>query len=107
VLSNIAVPAGTTLDLTSLSTGTHVIFSGTTSFGYKEWSGPLVSVSGTAITVTGTSGHVLDGGGAQWWDGQGTNGGKTKPKFFYARMSASLNFPLSALLSKVQSERRY
>jgi polygalacturonase len=84
VLQNIAVPAGTTLDLTSLSTGTHVIFSGTTTFGYKEWSGPLISVSGTSITVSGTTGHVLDGGGAQWWDGQGTNGGKTKPKFFYA-----------------------
>jgi len=27
---------------------------------------------------------VIDGGGARWWDGKGTNGGKTKPKFFYA-----------------------
>ena len=61
-----------------------MIFEGTTSFGYKEWSGPLVSVSGTDITVTGASGHVIDGGGARWWDGQGSNGGKTKPKFFYA-----------------------
>jgi len=26
----------------------------------------------------------LNGGGARWWDGKGTNGGKTKPKFFYA-----------------------
>ncbi|KAH7136094.1 polygalacturonase [Dendryphion nanum] len=83
-LNNIAVPAGTTLDLTKLTTGTTVIFSGTTSFGYKEWEGPLISVSGTKITVKGASGHVIDGNGAKWWDGKGSNGGKTKPKFFYA-----------------------
>ncbi|MCJ1308694.1 Polygalacturonase 1 [Agyrium rufum] len=84
VLSNIAVPSGTTLDLTKLTSGTHVIFQGTTTFGYKEWAGPLISVSGTNINVTGASGSLIDGGGARWWDGQGTNGGKTKPKFFYA-----------------------
>jgi len=84
VLDNIPVPSGTTLDLTGLSSGTHVIFEGTTTFGYKEWSGPLVSVSGTDITVTGASGSVIDGDGARWWDGKGSNGGKKKPKFFYA-----------------------
>ena len=84
VLNSVAVPAGTTLDLTKLTTGTHVIFEGTTTFGYEEWSGPLISVSGTSITVTGASGSVIDGNGARWWDGEGSNGGKTKPKFFYA-----------------------
>ncbi|KAJ5133681.1 hypothetical protein N7448_001295 [Penicillium atrosanguineum] len=84
VLSSVAVPAGTTLDLTGLNKGTTVIFEGETTFGYKEWSGPLVSVSGTDITVQGASGAYLNGDGARWWDGKGTNGGKTKPKFFYA-----------------------
>ena len=84
VLDNIAVPSGTTLDLTDLADDTTVIFEGTTTFGYKEWSGPLISVSGTGITVDGASGHVINGEGAKWWDGEGTNGGKTKPKFFYA-----------------------
>lgn len=84
VLNNVAVPAGTTLDLTKLNAGTTVTFQGTTSFGYKEWEGPLISVSGTKITVNGASGHVIDGNGAKWWDGKGSNGGKTKPKFFYA-----------------------
>ncbi|KUJ08893.1 polygalacturonase E precursor [Mollisia scopiformis] len=84
ILSALAVPSGTTLDLTDLNEGTTVIFEGITTFGYEEWSGPLVSVSGTDITVTQTSGAYLDGGGAQWWDGEGSNGGKTKPKFFYA-----------------------
>jgi polygalacturonase len=41
-------------------------------------------VSGTDITVTQTSGAYLDGKGADYWDGGGSNSGKTKPKFFYA-----------------------
>ncbi|KAH7382300.1 glycoside hydrolase [Pyrenochaeta sp. MPI-SDFR-AT-0127] len=84
VIKDMTVPAGTTLDLTKLKSGTTVTFQGTTTFGYKEWSGPLISVSGTNIKVVGASGHVIDGNGAKWWDGKGSNGGKTKPKFFYA-----------------------
>jgi len=84
VLSNVAVPSGVTLDLTGLTANTQVIFEGTTTFGYKEWAGPLVSVSGKGIKVSGASGSVLDGDGSRWWDGEGSNGGKTKPKFFYA-----------------------
>ncbi|XXG97668.1 hypothetical protein Hte_003975 [Hypoxylon texense] len=82
----IAVPAGETLDLTDLADGTSVTFQGTTTFG----EGPLVSVSGVNVAVTGAGGHVLDGDGARWWDGQGSNGGKTKPKFFAAhKLNAS------------------
>ncbi|KAK6218130.1 rRNA-processing protein bfr2 [Pestalotiopsis sp. IQ-011] len=84
ILNGITVPAGTTLDMTGLKTGTTVTFQGTTSFGYKEWEGPLVSFSGSSITIQGASGHSIDAGGARWWDGKGSNGGKTKPKFFYA-----------------------
>lgn len=90
-LKDITVPAGTTLDLTGLNSGTHVIFQGTTTFGYKEWSGPLISVSGSNILVEGASGHVIDGNGAKWWDGEGSNGGKTKPKFFYAHSLKNSN----------------
>jgi polygalacturonase len=57
-----------------------VTFQGTTTFAYKEWKGPLISVSGTNITVNGATGHVIDGNGPKWWDGQGGNGGKDKPK---------------------------
>ncbi|KAJ5920135.1 hypothetical protein N7516_010993 [Penicillium verrucosum] len=83
-LNNVEVPAGTTLDLTGLKTGTTVVFEGITTFGYKEWKGPLVSVSGTSITVKGAAGAQLNGDGARWWDSKGGNGGKTKPKFFNA-----------------------
>ncbi|KAM0701492.1 hypothetical protein Q7P35_011854 [Cladosporium inversicolor] len=82
-LDSLVVPAGAPLDLTKLAKGTHVIFKGTTTFGYKEWEGPLVSVSGDSLTIDGT-GATLDGDGARWWDTKGSNGGKTKPKFFYA-----------------------
>jgi len=83
VLSSIPVPSGTTLDLSGLTQGTHVIFEGTTTFGYEEWSGPLIEIGGTDITVTAASGALLNGDGARWWDGKGSNtGGKTKPNFF-------------------------
>ncbi|KAF8450157.1 polygalacturonase 1 [Terfezia claveryi] len=83
-IGDLEVPAGRTLDLTKLKAGTTVLFTGKVTFGYKQWLGPLVSVSGTNITVAGKPGNVLDGRGASWWDGKGSNGGKTKPKFFFA-----------------------
>ncbi|KAL4889328.1 glycoside hydrolase [Aspergillus ambiguus] len=84
ILSSVAVPSGTTLDLGDLPDDTTVIFEGETTWGYEEWSGPLLRISGTGITVKGASGAYLNGDGARWWDGEGSNGGKTKPKFFYA-----------------------
>ncbi|CAZ86520.1 unnamed protein product [Tuber melanosporum] len=83
-IGDFTVPAGQTLDLTDLLTGTTVTFTGTLCFGYKEWTGPLVSVSGTDVHIVGAPGSVLDGDGARWWDTKGGNGGKKKPKFFAA-----------------------
>jgi len=103
-LSNVVVPAGQSLDLTGLKSGTTVTFAGTTSFGYKEWEGPLIDADGT-ITITGASGHLIDGGGARWWDGQGSNGGKTKPKFFAAhKMTNAKISNLSIKNTPVQGE---
>lgn len=84
VLSNIQVPAGDTLDLSDVKDGTKISFEGTTSFGYKEWDGPLIRFGGSKITVSAADDAVIDGEGSRWWDGEGTNGGKTKPKFMYA-----------------------
>ncbi|KAH6976291.1 polygalacturonase [Ilyonectria sp. MPI-CAGE-AT-0026] len=103
VLSDVAVPSGTTLDLSDLNDNTHVIFKGTTTWGYKEWAGPLLQIAGTSVTVEGAS-ATLDAGGARWWDGKGTDG-KVKPKFFFAHGLTSsvinnlhiLNTPLMAV----------
>lgn len=61
-----------------------VIFEGETTWGYEEWAGPLLQIEGTGITIEGASGAYLNPDGARWWDGEGSSGGKTKPKFFYA-----------------------
>lgn len=84
VLSNIAVPAGETLDLSDAADGATITFEGKTTFGYKEWKGPLIRLGGSGVTVTAAKDAVIDGEGKRWWDSKGTNGGKTKPKFMYA-----------------------
>lgn len=82
-ISGVTVPSGETLDLTDLEDDTAVVFAGTTTWDYAEWDGPLLSISGTGIKISGTSDHTLDGQGALWWDGEGDDG-VAKPKFFYA-----------------------
>ncbi|QPH06387.1 hypothetical protein C2857_004819 [Epichloe festucae Fl1] len=83
-LSNVNVPARQTLDLSRLKDNTRVIFSEETTFEYAEWAGPLISFSGNSISIEGAPGHIIDCNGKRWWDSKGTNGGKQKPKFFFA-----------------------
>ncbi|KAF4547067.1 putative glycosyl hydrolases family 28 protein 2 [Elsinoe fawcettii] len=95
-LSNLAVPAGQTLDLSNLKTGTKVNFIGTSTFGFAVWEGektarqrldernrrslgPLVRITGNGITVTGEPSSVLDELGPQYWD---KGNGIGKPQFF-------------------------
>ncbi|XP_018329552.1 endopolygalacturonase I-like [Agrilus planipennis] len=84
VIENLRVPAGKTLDLTGIS-DTSITFRGNISFGYAEWKGPLVLISGSNVNITGERGHVFDGQGARWWDTLGGNGGVRKPRFFKIR----------------------
>lgn len=84
VLKDIEVPAGETLDLSKAKDGSKITFEGKTTFGYKEWKGPLIRFGGSDITITAAKDAVIDGEGSRWWDGEGTNGGKKKPKFMYA-----------------------
>lgn len=105
ILDGLTVPGGVTLDMTDLPDGTVVIFEGTTTFGYEEWDGPLFAVSGTNVKVAGESSgsSVLDGQGALYWDGEGSNGGVTKPKFFQAHdLTDSLIETLTILNPPVQ-----
>ncbi|THH28858.1 hypothetical protein EUX98_g5324 [Antrodiella citrinella] len=76
-INTFTVPAGKTFDL-SLGTGTTVNLVGDVSFGNETWEGPLFQISGSGITFNG-NGHTFDGGGPFYWDGQGGNGGVTKP----------------------------
>ncbi|KAF8208977.1 glycosyl hydrolases family 28-domain-containing protein [Mycena galopus ATCC 62051] len=82
VLSNLAVPSSTTLNLSKLKTGTTVTFAGKTTFAYTDWDSDLIDIGGEDITIQGASGSVIDGNGQAWWDGQGSNGGTTKPDHF-------------------------
>jgi polygalacturonase len=65
--------------LNDLIDGTTVTFAGTTTFGETADADfdPIV-ISGTDITITGAEGHVIDGNGEAYWDGEGSNGGTDK-----------------------------
>ncbi|KAH8891203.1 family 28 glycosyl hydrolase [Thozetella sp. PMI_491] len=83
VLSDISAPPSSTIDLQGLQTGAVVTFAGTTTFGTTVDSSfdPIV-ISGTNYTITGAEGHIIDGNGQAYWDGQGSNGGGAKPNHF-------------------------
>ena len=83
VLNNIAMPASTALDLTKLKTGATVTFEGKTTFAKTSDSDftPIL-VGGTDITITASSGAIIDGNGQAYWDGLGSNGGVDKPNKF-------------------------
>nr|ACL80126.1 endo-polygalacturonase PG1 [Thanatephorus cucumeris] len=76
-IKGFTVPAGKTFEL-SLLDNTVVNMEGDVKFGVANWAGPLFSVSGKGITFNG-NGHTFDGQGPSYWDGQGGNGGVTKP----------------------------
>ncbi|OSD00513.1 glycoside hydrolase family 28 protein [Trametes coccinea BRFM310] len=76
-INSFTVPAGETFNL-DLADGTTVNMQGDVTFAVKNWDGPLFQVSGKSITFNG-NGHTFDGNGPSYWDGQGGNGGVTKP----------------------------
>ncbi|KAI0089452.1 endo-polygalacturonase PG1 [Irpex rosettiformis] len=77
VINGFTVPAGKTLQL-DLQSGAQVTLNGDITFGTKEWAGPLFQISGTNVNFNG-NGHTFNGQGEWYWDGQGSNGGTTKP----------------------------
>ncbi|KAI4596733.1 hypothetical protein KJ359_005075 [Pestalotiopsis sp. 9143b] len=83
VLQDLYAPANSSIDLTDLKNGSTVTFAGTTSFGDTPDHDFLpIQISGSGLTITGAEGHVLEGNGAAYWDGQGSNGGGSKPNWF-------------------------
>ncbi|KAK0202299.1 glycoside hydrolase family 28 protein [Desarmillaria ectypa] len=74
------VPSGSTLTL-SPTAGATVTMAGDITFAKTSSSGPLFTIDGANVTFQG-AGHKFDGNGTSYWDGQGTNGGVTKPHPF-------------------------
>ncbi|KAF4315849.1 hypothetical protein BBO99_00008909 [Phytophthora kernoviae] len=99
-IKSLTVPAGVTLDLSDLKTGASVVFSGTTTFGKKKWSGPLVLLTGTDLTVSGSG--TLDGQGSWYWK-QGTS--ITRPVFF--RMSKVISSTVKGFTIKNSPYRTF
>ncbi|KAG5866723.1 hypothetical protein JTB14_019619 [Gonioctena quinquepunctata] len=97
VISNLNVPAGKILKL-SLKTGTTLTFEGTTTFGVHQWDGPLITFAGQRLTVKGAQGSILDGQGAQYWDGLGQTGSK-KPVFMKINVRGGSSFENINLLN--------
>nr|XP_036586268.1 endo-polygalacturonase [Colletotrichum truncatum]KAF6796675.1 endo-polygalacturonase [Colletotrichum truncatum] len=74
VLDSIAVPPASAIDLQKLKKGATVTFSGKTTFGttLDNDFDPII-ISGNSVTITGADGHVIDGNGQAYWDGEGSN----------------------------------
>lgn len=78
------VPASSTLSVTVPSGGA-LLFAGTMTVEYTPSSDytPIV-IAGSNAKVAGLAGAVIDGQGSQYWDGEGSNGGSSKPDKFIA-----------------------
>ncbi|KAK0198145.1 glycoside hydrolase family 28 protein [Armillaria mellea] len=74
------VPSGSVLSLKPAD-GATVTMAGSITFAKTTSSGPLFTIDGTDITFNG-AGFEFNGNGALYWDGEGTNGGVTKPHPF-------------------------
>lgn len=89
-LMDVYVPPMQELNLRDLLPGTIIEFGGWTRFGFAEWSGPLITVTGQNIRIRGQPGHNIDCDGGRWWDGKGGKGGKIKPRFFGGNLRDSV-----------------
>ncbi|RLN54628.1 hypothetical protein BBP00_00008857, partial [Phytophthora kernoviae] len=99
-IGKLTVPAGVTLDLSKAKTGANIKITGTVTFGQKKWAGPLVLLSGSDLTVSGTG--TLDGQGSWYWkQGQSI----TRPIFF--RMNRVTDSTVSGFMLKNMPYRTF
>ncbi|GAA5864823.1 hypothetical protein JCM1840_004915 [Sporobolomyces johnsonii] len=91
VIKAFTVPVGKTFSL-DLADGAIVQVKGEVTFATGEdWSGPLVEVTGSDINFQG-NGYKWNGNGAYYWDGEGSNGGRNKPRpMFKAKFSGTMD----------------
>ncbi|KAJ6567240.1 pectin lyase fold/virulence factor [Mycena vulgaris] len=74
-IGGFTVPAGSTFALAPPDNAV-VSLTGQITFAFKNWAGPLMTITGNGITFNGNN-HNLVGNGDQYWDG--INGGAQKP----------------------------
>ncbi|KAF2773251.1 hypothetical protein EJ03DRAFT_305450 [Teratosphaeria nubilosa] len=82
LMSGVSIPASSTLSV-EVSSDAALLFAGTMTVAYTPDTDytPIV-IKGTGAKVAGLAGAVIDGNGAQYWDGEGSNGGTDKPDHF-------------------------
>ncbi|KAF8312220.1 polygalacturonase [Clavulina sp. PMI_390] len=80
VINAFTVSSGTTVDF-KFASGASVTMAGDITFSQTTSAGPLITFEGTGVTFDG-GGHKINGNGQLYWDGEGTNGGVTKPHPF-------------------------
>ncbi|KAG8881439.1 hypothetical protein FRB97_009565 [Tulasnella sp. 331] len=77
VITAFTVPAGSTLTLAAAS-GATITQTGDITFAKTTTAGPLITFDTDNVVYNGGD-HNINGLGADYWDGQGTDGGVAKP----------------------------
>ncbi|KAJ7622525.1 polygalacturonase [Roridomyces roridus] len=80
VIEAFTVDSGETVTIAAAS-GASVIMTGDVTFSQTTAAGPLFTIDTDDVVFDG-GGHNIDGNGALYWDGQGTDGGVAKPHPF-------------------------
>ncbi|KAJ7238747.1 polygalacturonase [Mycena haematopus] len=80
IITAFTVPSGDTITIAAAS-GATVTMTGDITFAKTTASGPLITFDTDNVVFNGGD-HNINGNGALYWDGQGTNGGVTKPHPF-------------------------
>ncbi|KAJ7144774.1 pectin lyase fold/virulence factor [Mycena crocata] len=80
LIQGFTVPSGETLTIAA-APGATVTMTGDITFAQTNASGPLITFQTNEIQFNGKN-HKIDGNGALYWDGLGTNGGVPKPHPF-------------------------
>lgn len=83
LLQDVTISASSGLSLTAPSNGA-LLFAGTMTVEYTpDASYTPIVIKAKDSKVAGLAGAVIDGQGAKYWDGEGSNGGSDKPDHFF------------------------
>jgi len=80
IIEAFTVPSGSTVTIAAAS-GATITQTGDITFAKTTSSGPLLTFDTDNVNYNGGD-HNINGNGADYWDGQGTNGGVAKPHPF-------------------------